>query len=137
MLIYLLLGWLASVLYRSGAKINKINPIYSIVIIWWWLLIIWITLMLYNNIKFTNIFSSFSEISGILILSVWSVLGTLIIMYAMQDNIPMASFLPLYQIFSLIMVTLVGILVFREKINLYQSIWIILSLISIWLIMKK
>lgn len=136
-LIYLFLGGLASVLYRSGAKINKLDPIFSIVIMWWWFLIIGIVLMFYKNIKFTNVFSSFSELSGMFILVMWSVIGTLVIIYAMQDNIPMATFLPMYQISSLVMVTLTGFLLFKEKVTPHQMLWIVLSLIAIWLILKR
>ena len=136
-LIYLLLWWFASVLYRVWSKLNKIDPIYAIAIMWIGMTIIgWILIMI-NNTKITNVFWSLSEISGIAIMIIWSILGTLVLMYAMQDNIPLSIFLPIYQIVSLIMVTTVGILFFQEKINLYQTIWILLSFVSIWLIMKK
>jgi len=134
---YLLLWWLGSVLYRIWWKLNKINPIYAIVVMWISMAIIGVILMMLNNIKFTNIFWSFSAMSWIAIMACWSILGTLVLMYAMQDNIAVSNFFPSYQIVSLVMVTIVWILLFQEKISLYQFIGIVLSFVSIWLIMKK
>lgn len=134
---YILLGWLWSVLFRTGAKFNKIDPIYSIVITGAWLVIIGLLLMLYYDTKFTNVFGSFSEVMWVSMIALWSVVGTLVLIKAMQDNIPMSTFLPLYQVVSLLAVTVAGIFFFKEKLNMYQTIGILLSFVSIWLIMKK
>lgn len=136
-LTYLLLWWIWSVLYRVWWKLNKINPIYGIVIFGISITLLWLLFMFVTNTKFTNPFVSWSSIWWILIMALWSILWTIMLMYAMQDNISVSTFLPMYQITSLIMVTIVGILFFKEKMSLHQLLWIILSFIAIWLIMKK
>lgn len=121
LLITFLATWVfASIIFRIWFKWNKIDPIWSILIMWIWMIVIW-----WAAILITKRYESIPKIDNIyyLILSiVWSCMWSISIMLAMQNNINMNIFTPLQNVFTIIAVAVVWYMFWNESLNYIQII---------------